>query len=258
MPSTSIGLVLSGGGARGLTHVGVLKALEELGITISEISGTSAGAIIGGMYAAGLAPDDILHAIQSQRFLSLRSFSLKPHGFFSARPLVQLLQQNLPVTTFEQLRYPLYVTATNIQAGETTTFSKGDIIMPIVASSAVPLMFAPVKINGGLYLDGGVINNFPVEPLRHCDVLIGSNVSNWPDNHQHWTRMQIAQRCFHLGMNQYMVHKSKLCRVFINPPVGHYNGFGKRKLRELASLGYQYAMEQKEELLACASEKTDR
>lgn len=245
----TIGLALSGGGARGVTHIGVLQALEELGIKPTHISGTSAGALIGGMYAAGLKPLDILEIIRRQKFFSPANFALKGKGFFHTRPLQQMLERNLPISTFEALPVKLYVTATSLEDGVSKIFDSGDMVFPMVASCAVPLMFSPVIIDGKHWVDGGIINNFPVEPIAACDLIIGSNVSTWPENHRQWSRMQIIQRSFHLSMSHYMNEKTALCHVFINPPVGHYNGFGKAKLQELVDVGYNYTMMQRARII---------
>ncbi len=249
MPTQTVGLALSGGGARGLTHVGVLQALDELGIKASHISGTSAGALIGGMYAAGISPMDILRIVQEQKFLTPGNFSVRRNGIFSINPLVQMLEKNLPIRRFEELPLRFYATATNIEDGNTVTFDSGDMVMPMVASSAVPLMFAPVMLDGKPYLDGGVINNFPVEPVQDCNLVIGSNVSNWPEAHKKWNRVLIVQRCFHLSMSTYLNYKKEKCHIFIDPPVGHYSGFNKKNLKQLVDLGYEYTMQRSADLL---------
>jgi NTE family protein len=246
----TIGLVLSGGGARGLTHVGVLRALDELGVKPTHISGTSAGALVGGMYAAGIAPAEILRIAQDHKFLTHRSFNLRSNGFFSLQPLIQLLEKSLPIKKFEELPIKFYATATNIEDGFAKIFDSGDMIQIMVASSAVPVMFAPVMMEGKPWLDGGVINNFPVEPVEHCNVVIGSNVSTWPEAHKNWSRISIIQRCFHLTMTNYLSFKKAKCHIYIDPPVGHYGAFGKSKFKELADTGYAATMAQKEKIIA--------
>jgi len=245
----TIGLTLSGGGARGLTHVGVLMALDELGVKPTHISGTSAGALVGGMYASGIAPSEILRIVQAKKFLTTRSFNFRDNGFFSLSPLKEMLEKNMPIQIFEELPIRFFATATNIEDGIAKTFHSGDMIMPMIASSAVPVLFAPILMEGKPWLDGGVINNFPIEPVQDCDIVIGSNVSTWPEAHKNWSRVSIIQRCFHLTMTNYLPQKKEKCHVFIDPPVGHFGAFGKSKLQELADLGYQHTMEQKEKII---------
>jgi NTE family protein len=245
-----IGLVLSGGGARGLTHVGVLKALDELGVNVAEISGTSAGALIGCLYAAGRKPDEILQIIEKHRFLDIRNFYFQGTGFFNSNSLRNMLSRNMDVRNFEELPTKLYVTATAISSGRSVCFSSGELLTPVVASAAVPMMFAPVEIEDELYVDGGVLNNFPIEPLLEtCDFLIGSNVSTWPENHKKWSRTLVLQRSFLLAVNTMFREKKDKCNILIDPPVGHLGAFTKSNLRTLAQVGYDRTMEQKEWIL---------
>ena len=189
-----IGLVLSGGGARGLSHVGVLLALEELKIPIHAVSGTSAGALVGALYACGVKPDDMVKKIQDQRFLGLNNINFYGMGIFNHNTLTKFVKNHVVCNSFEELKIKLYVTVTNIELGEYEVFSSGEILKPVTASAAVPILFNPVIINGKPYLDGGIMNNFPIEPLLDtCDFIIGSNVQNWPEKHTKWTKMLIAQ-----------------------------------------------------------------
>ncbi len=161
-----IGLVLSGGGARGIVHAGVLKALDEAGITPDVISATSSGAIIAALYAAGHSPDSILALIKSTNLIR----HLRPvrgrGGFFSPFALEKLLRPHFKEDDFNTLKIPVVVNATNVNTGTIDYFKSGPLISAIAASSAVPLIFKPVTIQGKSYMDGGVLNNLPVEPLH--------------------------------------------------------------------------------------------
>jgi NTE family protein len=245
-----VGLVLSGGGARGLTHVGVLKALEELGVQVSAISGTSAGALIGSLYAGGKKPDEIPGIIQKHRFLHPRNLFLRGHGFFNGRSLKKMLTDNISARTFEELNIPLTVTATAIQSGRAVHFNTGELLNPVAASASVPLMFAPVAIDGELYIDGGVLNNFPLEPLiGKCDVLIGSNLSNWPMSNFKWSRTLVFQRSYMLTINSTFEEKGEKCDILINPEVGHFAAFSKSNFSELVEIGYRETMAQREKII---------
>src|ERR1041385_483258 len=146
-----INLVLSGGGARGIAHLGVVKRMQELGISIRAISGVSAGAIAGAFLGMGMGPDKILQvAINNADFHIRRPpFTL---GFFSRNNLEKALTKFFPVDSFSVLRLPLYVGAVNINTGVTDFFSSGELIRPLIASASIPLIFPAVDINGNQYL----------------------------------------------------------------------------------------------------------
>ena len=177
------GLALGGGGARGIAHIAYIKALEELGIRPSVISGTSSGAIAGAMYAAGMNADEMLSVVQSA--LSLRRnisgyFSHIEKGVGGVVPVIakRALERMLPKKTFEELDIPLRIVATNFHTLKERVFSEGEIIGPLMASIAYPNAFFPQPVEGEYYVDGGATNIVPFDIIGHeCDVLIAIDVS---------------------------------------------------------------------------------
>src|ERR1700741_305047 len=172
------GLVLSGGGARGFAHIGVVKALQEKNISFDMISGTSAGSMIGVFLADGFSPDEIIEIFKEYELLGILNFlSWKP-GLLSFDKLKKLLQNNLRNRTFEKLRMPFFVAATDYRNGEQKVFDSGDLIEPILAASSIPMLFNPVYINKIPYVDGGISSNLPIEPLEvKVERLIGVHVN---------------------------------------------------------------------------------
>ena len=173
-----IGLVLSGGAARGYAHIGVIRAFEEAGIEIDYISGSSMGAIIGLFYAAGKTPDEIMEiakSINKNRLVSFFPVTLRAKGLDY---LEEIINENITEKTFEQLKKPLFVCVTNFQSGQYEIFRQGAIIPAIRASAAIPFLYDQQIINGIAYVDGGVVNNLPVEPLRErCRTVIGISIN---------------------------------------------------------------------------------
>jgi NTE family protein len=171
------GLALSGGALRGIFHLGVLQALDELDVKIDILSGTSVGAIVATLYSSGHSPKAILEiATSSSLYKMLR---LKPWagGLLSPSYLKSLLEEHLLVENFEDLDRPVYVTASNLRTGQVEVFSQGKIVPVVLASSAIPLMFNPVKLGAEYYLDGGLIMNLPVSPIRDlCSKVIAVNL----------------------------------------------------------------------------------
>ena len=141
-----IGLVLSGGGARGISHLGVLKALEEYKVKIEKIAGTSSGAVIGALYSCGFSPEKILDLIVSTSFFRLLRPALKMTGLLSMEGIGKLISTYINDRSFSDLKIPLVVAATNINRGETTYLSNGKILPAVLASSCIPVIFNPIMI----------------------------------------------------------------------------------------------------------------
>lgn len=158
------GLVLSGGGARGLAHIGVLEVLEAQGFEAEVVAGTSMGAVVGALYASGKKPSSILDIARSTPWLRLLDLVPRP-GLISQRGLREFLARHLPAR-FEQLAKRLVVTAVDLEAGRLAYFSEGDLPGAVLASAAYPGLVAPVAFEGRTYVDGGVLNNLPVDAAR--------------------------------------------------------------------------------------------
>nr|WP_320119997.1 patatin-like phospholipase family protein [uncultured Marinifilum sp.] len=209
-----IGLVLSGGGAKGFAHVGVLKVIDELGIPIDYISGTSMGSIIGGFYAIGYSAVDIENMILSQEWdklladeisrkyvpfhekvnyeRSVLSFPIKPKGIqlpsgiVNGQNIINLFERLSidyhDVSNFKKLPIPFVCVATDIETGDAIVLDKGYLPEAMRASMAIPTVFSPIEIDGKLLVDGGMVNNFPVKEVidMGADIVIGVDVQSGP------------------------------------------------------------------------------
>ena len=162
----AIGLALGGGFARGIAHIGVLNVLEQEGIPIRVVTGTSVGALIGACYCSGLSLAEMEDVARNSRFTSFARWTLSRYGFASNDRMVAFLTRTLKCRTFEDLRIPLGVTATDFNTGEGVVFHSGTIIDPIRASCAYPGMFLPVQIRGRHLVDGMLSHPVPTRPLR--------------------------------------------------------------------------------------------
>jgi len=161
-----IGLALGGGFARGIAHVGVLRVLEEAGIPVKFVAGTSVGALIGAAYCSGLSPDELEEMALRVRFKTFARWTLSRHGFATNQRMIGFLNGTLKAKTFEELRIPLAVTATDLNTGEGVVFGSGPLIEPVRASCAYPGMFLPVNIGGRWLVDGMLAHAVPTRPLR--------------------------------------------------------------------------------------------
>jgi NTE family protein len=169
VPSASvpaIGIALGGGFARGIAHIGVLKVLEEEGIPVRVVAGTSVGALIGASYCSGLSPAELEDMAASVRFTTFARWTLSRFGFATNDRMVAFLTRTLKCKTFEELRIPLGVTATDFNTGEGVVFHSGAIIDPVRASCAYPGMFLPINIRGRYLVDGMLSHPVPTRPLR--------------------------------------------------------------------------------------------
>ena len=158
-----IGLVLSGGGARGFAHVGVLKELERLDINPDVIAGTSMGAILGAFYAAGYKANDIDAIVRRLSWRDVIDFSFQA-GFVKGEKLHGFLSEYLP-RNFRDLNRPFAVTTTDVESGEEVIITEGDLITALRASSCYPGAVEPIPFKGRTLADGGIVNNLPVEAL---------------------------------------------------------------------------------------------
>ena len=176
-----IGLALGSGGARGLAHIGVLKALVARGVEISYISGSSMGALVGAVYACSLSVRRL--EVMSKDFTWRKMFrmfmpSLPKSGLVDGTKIVQLLQEHIDKESFQDLQIPLAVDTTNIENGELVTLTSGELIPAVRASISIPIIFRPVEINNTILVDGGLVSPVPVSTLRDmgADYVIAVNV----------------------------------------------------------------------------------
>ncbi len=202
------GLVLSGGGARGFAHLGLIQALNEAGIFPDVISGTSAGAIVGVLYADGHTPGEILKLLNSGSRLDFMRPALPREGLLQINGIIKILQSSLRAKTFEELKIKLYVSATDLNNGKSVYFSEGDLINPVIASASIPVLFQPVVIDKIQYVDGGVMDNLPVKPIeKQCEKIIGSFVNPIGYIEKISGLINIAERTFMLSMSREILEK---------------------------------------------------
>jgi len=245
-----IGIALSGGGARGIAHIGVLQALEDHGFQPSAISGASAGAIVGCLYAAGKSPVEILAFVKKASLFKLLKVSLPYSGLTNLSHLRTMLEDQIEEDRFEALKKPLHIAISNLNTGNLELKNKGELFRVVMASSSIPLVFQPVEIDGEMYVDGGLLGNMPTAPLKgKVDIIVGVNVMPHIEVEKKSVKsvFGIAQRCFDLSILANTRPSIELCDLLIEPKaVQSYNIFNLNKYQKLYDIGYQ-AMEEKME-----------
>lgn len=174
-----LGIALSGGGAKGFGHLGVLMAFESFGIHPEILSGVSAGSIVASLYGSGLSPKEIMDCFAStHKFGDYTEWGVPKKGFFRLTKFARLLESWLPVKFLEDMKIPTIICATNFDKGTSTGWLKGEIVPRVLASCSIPIIFQPVKIDGVNYVDGGVLRNLPAWAIRdYCKILYGVNCS---------------------------------------------------------------------------------
>ena len=236
IPVPQIGLALGGGFARGLAHIGVLKALEEENIPVACVAGTSVGAVIGAAYCSGMSAAELAEVAALVRFRDFARWTISRYGFASNERMVGFLKRVLKVRTFEELRIPFAVTATDFISGEGVVFRSGPLIEPVRASCAYPGMFLPVQIDGRLLVDGMLAHTVPTVPLRAmgANKVIGVYLrSHWCDASGPRHVFEVISQCFSIAQEQMSGLWKGAADVVMEPDVA---GFGYDSFERAAEL----------------------
>lgn len=252
-----IGLALSGGGVMGIAHYGVLKQLEANNIPISIISGTSAGAIIGALFATGGSAkvESFLAYLDGAGVFKQNSFFF-PGSLFSTIRVA--LEKYLGITDFKQLKIPFICIATDIATGEEVILEKGNIIDAVMASAAYPGVFATQFINGRNLVDGGVVRNLPVTELkeRGANFIIGSSLCNITSldskaktGRIHLSRFDTIARAADIMQRDLAQKEIKLCNFCFYPPVSNFRWYQFDQLPKLKEVGDEYAKKHMDKLI---------
>lgn len=239
------GLVLSGGGTRGIAHIGVIKAMQEAGIDVDYVSGTSAGAIVAVMYAAGLDCDAMLNFFRGASLFSFRNYTYSKPGLLNSDRYYKYFEQVLPCKEFKDLKKKLFISVTNLVSGRNEILDEGYLLDAVVASAAFPGMFSPVALHGDLYADGGITNNFPIEPLEwKCDFIIGSYVNPLKQVLPQDLKNTIAilDRVFHINMFKMESPNFHKADIFIIPEeLSQFKTFSLKFIDQIFDIGYTEA-----------------
>lgn len=271
-----IGLSLSGGGAKGFTHVGVLKVLDSLGVKIDYISGTSMGAIVGGLYAAGYTGKDIERVVMDTDFYSLitdpkprqeTSFFSKsvdkylltvplrngkvslPSSISTGQRNVYLLKELLKnvsnIDDFSKLPIPFMCVGTNIESGRMQIFEKGDLVSSILASSAFPSLLEPVKIGDSIYVDGAMSVNYPSKPLKDkgIDIVIGVDLNQPLAKRENLNSViSIMNQIIDFGIKKETINQYKYTDINIKPDLSGITATSYDNKRQILDSGYVEAL----------------
>jgi NTE family protein len=249
-----VGLALSGGAARGIAHVGVLRALVENDIPIDAIAGASAGALIGGCYAAGVSVERLEEMAATFRWRHTQRFSFSRLGLQSNAPMERFLRKFLPVTRFEDTKIPFAAMVTDLRKGELIVMrDRGDLPFAIRASCCIPFIMAPVEDGEGrLLIDGGIVQNLPISHTRAlgADVVIGVDVNL--DGVRFFERPRTALGVLaqtFMAVERIVSNQERAdADVLVVPKVGHIRWDQTRRSKDLVECGYQAGLEAIDEI----------
>ena len=244
-----IGIAFSGGGARGLGHLGMLKALEEYDIKPDVMSGTSAGSIVATMYSYGYSPEEILEIVKKTKVFSSLKPSLSLKGLLSINSLGNILKKYMPEDSFDSLKIPVTVVATDIISGVSVYLEEGSLVESIMASCCVPVFFNPVEKDEMLLVDGGILDNLPASVLKDsCDFLFGLHTNPITGKFKATNFKNIVERSLIMAINGNTLKSKEFCDVIIEPPsLGDFTGFELTRADEMVESAYEYTLKYIEE-----------
>ncbi|WP_437396030.1 patatin-like phospholipase family protein [Flagellimonas lutimaris] len=254
LENKSIGLVLSGGGVRGMAHIGLIKAMREHNIEANVVAGTSIGALVGALYANNNTVEEMLDFFKKVPLFQYSFFTINKPGFIDTERYASIFQKFFPKNTFESLERPLYVVATDLLSGKEKVFNNGQLIKPLLASAALPPVFSPVDIDDILYADGGIMNNFPKEYVEDkTEFIIGSNVSATVPLQKKDLRnsFQLTGRVTSLMIHASNDEKLRECNLFIEPKeLDQIGVLDKKGIENAFNIGYEHGSRALEEMLS--------
>lgn len=236
-----VGLALSGGAARGIAHIGVIKGLVEIGVPIDYIAGTSSGSLIGGVYATGIHIDQMIQAVTKMRWLDIAGFRFSRTGMVSSEKLDKYLKRLVGQTHFSELKIPFTALSTNILTGEPVELNHPDMSLTtaIRASSSFPGVYSPLEWEGQLLVDGGASANLPVDTVRKMgadfviavDVIPDVQITEVPKN-----MALIVDRGLDLLLKRQ--RQGVTADLFLKPVTESISSFDIKKAGRLIELGY--------------------
>ncbi len=241
-----LGLALAGGGSKGLIHAGALQYFKENKIIFHSLSGTSAGSIVAGLYSCGKKPHEILDFFSTTKMFSTKHIGLSSKGVIKTKTLRNEFEHIIGNPNIEDLNYELQIVATNMLEGSEKIFDKGNLIDAILASSAYPGVFTPMKIDGVIYSDGGMVNNYPIDIIKNkTDITVGIDFPDFEifKEDDLSNMFDILTRSFDIIRNLNTSKKNSLADIYLTPSRGLNLGTfdtDPNKLEEIFALGYSF------------------
>jgi NTE family protein len=240
-----IGFALSGGSTYGAAHVGVMEELDENSIRPDMIAGTSAGALVGAAYCAGVPLREIETLFLTMNWPTLLRLSIRSQlSIFDTQPMEEFLRKKLGDIEFKDLKVPFAAIACDIHTGERVVLQSGPVAPAVRASAAIPGLFSPVEIGERLLVDGGIVDNLPVDLVRSmgADYVIASDVSKrGPGNKKPENAFEILLAMTYIMQERAALPNADLCECYIRPQVSQYSSWGFKDAARMVDAGREAA-----------------
>lgn len=237
----TVSLALGGGSVLGALHIGVLKALQEHDMIIKSISGTSAGAIVAALYAFGKSAKEIEEIILDLEWSSVLGVTFSKYGFLSNKKIGNFIEKHIGTKNIQDAKIALSIVAADITTGEKVTLTQGDVAKAVMASTCVPGIFTPVEIQSRLLVDGGIVENIPLNSLQNIDVdykigvdLLCDNSIKRPSN-----MIEVLYNSFYFLVKANKKAQTKEADIIIRPNLMGFNAIDMSQMKDLITLGYE-------------------
>ena len=238
-----VGLALGGGAVLGAAHVGVLRAVEEVDVEISYITGTSIGAFVAALYAFGKNWEEIKEIALELDWMDITSISLSRYALLSNEKLGDLLVKHIGNVNIEDSDMPLALVATDAATGEKVVLDKGAVADAVMASTCIPGIFVPVEIDNRLLLDGGIVENVPINTVRAmgAEFIIGVDLNSKHEYQKPNNILDVLLNSFHFLMSYSTKLQTEDADLLIEPDLSAFNRSGMDQLEDLIEKGYEDA-----------------
>jgi NTE family protein len=248
-----IGLALGGGAARGVAHVGVLRGLEELGVEISVIAGTSSGSMVGALFAAGYSPEQLTELARAITWRDLTELVVPRRGLLGTERMERLLEELLGGRTFDELSMPCAAVCTDLYTAGRIILRHGPVAPAVRASCSLPGVFSPLETRDWALVDGGVVENVPVKTARElgADLVIGVDLyADIAPTHKVEGMFGVLARTFEILQRYQCRTEFQSADVCLEPRMAGASLLDLNQIDHYIQLGYEAVMEHEEDILA--------
>lgn len=253
MPHPKVGLALGSGGARGFAHLGVIKVLKEEGIPIDLIAGSSMGALVASFYGAGLDVDRLYKLSRVFKRKYYLDFTVPKMGFIAGKRVKELIRIFTHGKMIEELDIPIGIVATDLVSGEKVVFKKGPVAEAVRASIAIPGIFVPEKLDGRLFVDGGVVDRIPVSVAKEmgADIVVAVDVSHVKFNSDITSIFDVIIQSIDIMQMELVANREVASDVMIRPRVEMYDSKAFKNIEEIITIGEEEAKKHIERIKQC-------